>query len=201
MVRQKRPWRILFFIALLMIGVPGCAADAATPSHVSQSNPRAPVVQQAPATPAASMLPPAETLPIVTFYPAGNATYQLHVLIADTLEEQETGLMNVAAMPDNVGELFIFPSDTITPFYMKDTLIPLSIAWIDDNGIIVDIQDMQPETLDLHYPAHQYRYAIEVNQGWYAVRGINVGDYVDLTQAYAASPVYGQGAQPTPAGQ
>lgn len=201
MERQKRARRVALCLALLMAGALGCAAGVATPSHASQGGPRAPVVRQAPATPAGRVLPPAETLPVVTFYPAGGATYQLHVLIADTLEEQETGLMNVASMPDNVGELFIFPDDTITPFYMKDTLIPLSIAWIDDNGIIVDIQDMQPETLDLHYPARQYRYAIEVNQGWYAARGIVVGDYVDLTQAYAASPVYGQGAQPTPTGQ
>ena len=65
-------------------------------------------------------------------------------------------------------------------FYMKDTLIPLSIAFIDANGTIVDIQDMQPQTTDVHYSEKPYRYAVEANQGWYGEKGIVVGDKVEV---------------------
>jgi uncharacterized membrane protein (UPF0127 family) len=138
------------------------------------------------------VLPSPDDLATVTFYTQSDGQPQLHVDVADTLQKQETGLMNVSPLPEDEGEIFIFDGYTTTPFYMKDTEIPLSIAWIDENGIIVDIQDMEAETTDLHYAAKPYRYAIEANQGWYDQNGVGVGDYVDLTEAYAASPVYGQ---------
>jgi uncharacterized membrane protein (UPF0127 family) len=154
--------------------------------------------RQARASATPQVLPPPEDLSTVTFYTQSGEQPQLHVDIADTLQKQETGLMNVSPLPDDEGEIFIFDGYTTTPFYMKDTEIPLSIAWIDEDGIIVDIQDMEAETTDLHYPAKPYRYAIEANQGWYAQNGVQVGDYVDVTEAYAASPVYGQPqAEPT----
>ena len=61
---------------------------------------------------------------------------------------------------------------------MHNTLVPLSIAWIDQNGSIVDIQDMQPQTDDVHTPAAPYWYALEVNQGWYSAHGVGVGQQI-----------------------
>ena len=179
----------------------GCAGGAASsrPPALAQGS-KAAVVQQALPAATPQILPPPAELSTVTFYTQSGALPQLHVDIADTLQKQETGLMNVNPLPTDEGEIFIFDGLTTTPFYMKDTEINLSIAWLDENGIIVDIQDMQAETLDLHYPAKQYRYAIEANQGWYAQNGVNVGDYADLRAAYAASPVFGTpDMSPTPA--
>ena len=76
--------------------------------------------------------------------------------------------------------LFVFPEDTQVPFWMKDTLIPLSIAFISAAGSIVEIQDMQPQTENLHYPAKLYRYAIEANQGYFRSNRIVAGDRVEF---------------------
>lgn len=76
--------------------------------------------------------------------------------------------------------LFVFQSDGRAAFWMKDTWIPLSIAFISSGGRIVDIEDMQPMTENLHQPAQIYRYALEVNQGFFRKNGVNVGDRVKL---------------------
>jgi uncharacterized membrane protein (UPF0127 family) len=202
-----RAQRVLVLATLLACIAIGCATGAANAGpHAATTGQRA-AGQSAQVAPAAGstpqVLPPEGQLPPVTFYAESGGQPQLFVTIADTLEEQNTGLMNVEAMPADEGELFIFDDYTTTPFYMKDTLIPLSIAWVDENGYIVDIQDMAPETLDLHYPAKPYRYAIEANLGWYAQNDVHVGDFVDLAVAYQQSPVYGNpgGSQTPLAGQ
>jgi uncharacterized membrane protein (UPF0127 family) len=81
--------------------------------------------------------------------------------------------------------LFVWPEDTASGFWMKDTLIPLSIAFIDAGGKIVGIQDMQPLDETLHHSPSPYRYAVEANQGWFAERGIAVGDSVTLPESLA----------------
>lgn len=195
--------------ALLVAALGGAAAQAAgrgRPHQVSpgvaQSGGAGATTQQQPLPAATAQVLPSESdLPPLTFYDQNGDPSQLFVTIADTLQEQNTGLMNVSAMPEDEGEIFIFDGDTTTPFYMKDTLIPLSVAFVRADGTIVDIQDMAPETLDLHVPAAPYRYAVEANLGWYAARGIVPGDAADASQAYAASPVYGNPAATPAAGQ
>lgn len=109
------------------------------------------------------------------------ARVTLTVEIADTPESREVGLMNRPSLPDDAGMLFVFESTSLWAFWMKDTLIPLSIAFIDDQWKIVDIQDMRvgpnPQTgrLDIYEATHPSRYALEVNQGLLARRGIGVG--------------------------
>ena len=100
--------------------------------------------------------------------------------VADTSESRAVGLMRRSSMPETAGMLFIFPSDNQAPFWMKDTWIPLSIAFISSDGRIVDIQDMQPMTEDLHQSAQPYRYALEVNQGFFKKNAVSTGDRVDL---------------------
>ena len=105
----------------------------------------------------------------------------LNVEIADTPETREVGLMNRPSLPDDAGMLFVFESTSHWAFWMKDTLIPLSVGFIDDQWKIVDIQDMRvgpnPQTgrLDIYEAARPSRYALEVNQGLFVRRGISVG--------------------------
>jgi uncharacterized membrane protein (UPF0127 family) len=111
---------------------------------------------------------------------AGGNQVMLNLEVADTPEKQERGLMFREEMPEDNGMIFIFPGTTTIAFWMKDTVLPLSIAFVTDDLRIVDIQDMQPQTTDPHIPAAPYRYAIEVNQGYFARHGIAVGDTVQL---------------------
>ena len=103
----------------------------------------------------------------------------ISVEIADDDVKREVGLMNRRSMPADGGMLFVFDPPANAKqvgFWMKDTLIPLSIAFVEPNLTIEGIQDMQPQTDDVHAPAKPYWYALEVNQGWYANNGVAVGD-------------------------
>jgi uncharacterized membrane protein (UPF0127 family) len=86
-----------------------------------------------------------------------------------------TGLMFRREMPQHEGMLFVYDAPAMHCFYMKNTLLPLSIAFIADDGTIVNIRDMQPLTLDSHCADKPVRYALEMNQGWFAKRGIKPG--------------------------
>jgi uncharacterized membrane protein (UPF0127 family) len=90
----------------------------------------------------------------------------LTVEIADTPDERARGLMYREALDADSGMLFVWPADTGSGFWMKDTLIPLSIAFIDSGGVIVDIQDMEPLDETLHRSPEPYRWAVEANQGY-----------------------------------
>lgn len=105
----------------------------------------------------------------------------LNVEVADTAEEREKGLMNRDELDEGSGMIFVWDRPTTGGFWMKDTLIPLSIAFISDEGAIINIQDMAPQTLNSHSPGKSYMYAVEVNQGYFGDKGIAVGDTVDLS--------------------
>lgn len=101
--------------------------------------------------------------------------YVIHAEVVDTPETRARGLMYRKSMPDNRGMLFVFSFTERQCFWMKNTLIPLSIAFLDDHGVIVNIADMQPQTEDNHCSEQPVRYALEVNQGWFAKRHIRPG--------------------------
>ncbi len=105
----------------------------------------------------------------------------LQVEIADSESERSRGLMERTSLDENSGMIFVWSEPTQGGFWMKNTLIPLSIAFISADGRILDIQDMEPETLDPHVPAQPYMYAVEVNQGYFQRHGIATGDKVELT--------------------
>jgi uncharacterized protein len=111
---------------------------------------------------------------------AAGQTVDIPVEIADTPAEQEYGLMGRTALAPDGGMLFVFDQDQPLSFWMKDTLIPLSIAFINSEGTIVDIQDMQPLDETPHDSAAPAQYALEVNQGFFAANGIQVGDQAVL---------------------
>lgn len=119
-------------------------------------------------------------LPSLVITPTQGSAVRLYIEIADTPIRQERGLMNRTTMAEDQGMIFVFPGATTISFWMHDTLLPLSIAFIDVNRRIVDLQDMQPLDETLHSSAQPYVYALEVNQGYFRRHGIAVGDGVDL---------------------
>ena len=121
---------------------------------------------------------PTATLPALHITTAAGADVVVYVEVADSPDEHQVGLMNRPSLPPDQGMLFDFGSETQTAFWMRNTLIPLSIAWFTRDGTIVDIQDMQPQTDDLHSPKAAYWYALEVNQGFFARHGVAPGDKV-----------------------
>jgi uncharacterized membrane protein (UPF0127 family) len=98
--------------------------------------------------------------------------------VASTPASQQLGLMYRKSMPEQSGMLFVFEQKAGHCFWMKNTLLPLSIAFIDDDGKIVNISDMEPETQNNHCPRSSVRYALEMNQKWFAQRAIGPGTVV-----------------------
>lgn len=104
----------------------------------------------------------------------------LKVEMAVTEEQRQHGFMNRNHIPDGTGMLFIFDSDQILSFWMKNTPAPLSIAYITSRGKIRDIFDMKPYSLASVTSSGSVKYALEVPQGWYEKNGISAGDSLIL---------------------
>jgi len=94
---------------------------------------------------------------------------------ARTPEQREIGLMFRPSMAANEGMLFAFESPKQQCFWMKNTLLPLAIAFVADDGSIVNIDSMKPQTLDGHCSTKPVRFVLEMNEGWFAKRGIKAG--------------------------
>jgi uncharacterized protein len=107
---------------------------------------------------------------------------EIGVEVAKTPEERSRGLMGRKFLGKDEGMLFIFETEDYHGFWMKDTLLPLSIAFIDRDGRIVSITDMQPLTLDSHLPPKPILYALEMNKAWFSSYGIKVGDVVRFSK-------------------
>lgn len=103
---------------------------------------------------------------------------KIYIEMAFTPEQRATGLMHRKKLEENHGMLFVYPEDQILSFWMKNTYIPLSIAFIKNDGTIVGITDMEPETEDRHISPEPARYALEVNQGWFQANNIKVGSMI-----------------------
>jgi len=124
--------------------------------------------------------PQASQLPVLTIVNSLGERIPVQVEIADTDAERQAGLMGRSALAEDASMLFVFDQEQPLSFWMKDTLIPLSIAYISAEERIVDIQDMQPLDETPHLSAEPAQYALEVNQGFFAERGVAVGDTVEL---------------------
>ncbi len=105
---------------------------------------------------------------------------EIEVEIADGTESRRTGLMNRKSMPQNHGMLFVFESDQKLSFWMKNTFIPLSIAYISSDGEIMEIHDMRPESLRPVESISSVRYALEMNKGWFEQNNVVPGDRIDF---------------------
>ena len=107
------------------------------------------------------------------------------VEVANTPAKRERGLMGRQSLASDAGMVFVFPKDSKDAFWMKDTLIPLSIAFYDDRGRIVSLLDMEPcraQPCPLYSPGAAYRGALEVNRGAFDRWGVRVGDRLRLEQ-------------------
>ena len=105
-------------------------------------------------------------------------SHAITVEVAASEPEREKGLMFREKLGKNAGMLFIFEEPGYYAMWMKNTLIPLSVAFVDANGVILNIEDMAPQTLEAHQAAGPARYAIETNVGWFAEKRLKPGDKV-----------------------
>ena len=117
---------------------------------------------------------------LLTIERAGSSPEKITVEIARTEEERAQGLMHRKKLPDGEGMIFIFDRDQQLSFWMKNTVIPLSIAFIASDGRITEIRDMQPLDLNSVKSSRSVRYALETPQGWFERTGIKPGDIVHI---------------------
>lgn len=124
------------------------------------------------AAPAQAQDIPQPKLPTVTL---GAGMHNIVAEVARTPQQQQIGMMMRTEMAQHEGMLFVF--DELAPrcFWMKNTLLPLSIAFIEDDGTIVNIAEMKPRSEATHCSQRPVRYALEMNQGWFAKRAIAPG--------------------------
>jgi len=101
--------------------------------------------------------------------------HRIDAQVALAPQERQTGLMHRKEMPQHEGMLFVFEQPATQCFWMKNTLLPLTAAFVEDDGTIANLADMKPQTLDSHCSAKPVRYVLEMNQGWFAKRGIQAG--------------------------
>ena len=101
--------------------------------------------------------------------------HRIDAQVAATPEQRQTGLMFRKDMPQHEGMIFVFEQPAKQCFWMKNTLIPLSAAFLSDDGTIVNIEDMKPLALEPHCSTQPVRYVLEMNKGWFAKKGIKAG--------------------------
>lgn len=130
-------------------------------------------------TTAAPEAAPPEAAPPGTI-PLTIGEHTLYVELAATMAERQQGLMFREEMPPNGGMLFVFPAEQPRSFWMKDTPLPLSIAFLDAERRIINIADMQPFDENITPSAGPAHYALEVHQGWFAEHGIEAGDVCEF---------------------
>jgi uncharacterized membrane protein (UPF0127 family) len=113
--------------------------------------------------------------------------HKLTAEVASTDAHRSTGLMHRRMLPENRGMLFIFPDVAMHAMWMMNTYVPLSVAFLDSGGTIINIADMQPQTQNTHPAQKPAKYALEMNLGWFSKRGIKAGAKVEgLEKAGAA---------------
>lgn len=118
----------------------------------------------------------------VTRFPVISLNAGIHMIKAEVAAkdaDRQQGLMNREKMGANEGMVFLFEAPAGVCMWMKNTLIPLSVAFIDENGKIVNIEDMQPQSLDSHCAKKPVRYALEMNLGWFKQKNIKPGTVIE----------------------
>ena len=101
--------------------------------------------------------------------------YQIDTQVALTPEQRQVGLMFRKQMPQAEGMIFVFEQPAEQCFWMKNTVLPLTAAFVADDGTIVNLADMKPQTTNPHCSTKPVRYVLEMNQGWFAKKGIKAG--------------------------
>ena len=177
----RQPARVGLLVAGLLLAVAGVAVVAwvlaSAGGLVGGGDP--PPMADAPATagPAATTTPGAEARTVAyRLEPANGPTVTVRLELAADPAARARGLMGRRQVPEGTGMVFLYPTDVAEAFWMKDTLVPLSIAYISSDGRIAEIRDMSPESLQAVESERSVRFALEVPQGWFGRVGVGVGD-------------------------
>jgi uncharacterized membrane protein (UPF0127 family) len=165
---------MLLFTSLLLVAGCGGGEEGEAPEETSEGT----LAETVPTTTATE--PETTQTSTLNIINSAGERVEVEVEIADDDPERQRGLMERTELAENAGMLFVFEEEQPRSFWMRNTLIPLSIAYISADGIIVDIQDMQPLDETSRPSAAPAQYALEVNQGFFAERGIGVGEVVEL---------------------
>ena len=107
--------------------------------------------------------------------------YLLQIEIVSDPQDRKTGLMNRESLPDDSGMIFVWDRSKVQCMWMKNTSIPLSVAYIEDTGEIIDIYDMVPLSRKSVCSRKPALYALEVNQGWFEKNELYVGDFINIS--------------------
>jgi uncharacterized membrane protein (UPF0127 family) len=162
-------------MGLVLLLLAGCGGGSSEPSARTASGSEA-----SSGCPIAPAKKTASDLRTVVIDSSGCGKVEVWVEIADNFIGRYIGLRNRESLPENHGMLFVYTEEDRLSFTMNDTLIPLSIAFLDSEGRIVDIQDMKPLTDGPYLSAQPAQYALEVNQGFFEEHGVEVGDRAEL---------------------
>lgn len=122
-----------------------------------------------------SAMAQAANLPVIRL---SAGTGNLEVEVASNKAQRSLGLMNRASMPESRGMLFVYPAPAYFCMWMKNTKIPLSVAFIDAQGQVINIEDMAPQTETNHCTQRNATYALEANRGWFAKHGVSAGSQI-----------------------
>ncbi len=177
-MRIQMTFPALLFVFLLFIA--GCGGEETSTPEEGGPTTTAPAQTTAEVTQNTTVASAPDESTTIAIIGANGERTEVEVEIADDTAEQRRGLMERTELAENAGMLFVFDREAPRSFWMRNTLIPLSIAYIASDGRIVDIQDMQPLDETSHPSAEPAQYALEVNQGFFAERGIEVGNVVEI---------------------
>ncbi|WP_052467473.1 DUF192 domain-containing protein [Serpentinimonas raichei] len=172
----------LRFVPLCGVAI-GIGMGLATAAHARQPPSQPPQQQPPQAQPQEGL--PQQDLPRLQLQ-AG--LHLLTVQVASTPAQRNTGLMWRRSMPNNEGMWFVFDAPAIQCFWMKNTFLPLTAAFVADDGRIVNLADMQPLSERSHCSAEPVRFVLEMHQGWFAQRGIEAGQRLRGAPFAAAAP-------------
>jgi hypothetical protein len=158
------------------LGAPGAAGRRPGPATRSTRRAALAAVALVAGTalmPAQAQQIPQPKLPTIAL---GAGMHNIVAEVASTPQQRQIGMMMRTEMAPHEGMLFVFEEAQRQCFWMRNTLLPLSIAFIADNGRIVNLSEMQPKSDDAHCSAEPVRYVLEMNKGWFSKRGIKAGD-------------------------
>jgi len=110
----------------------------------------------------------------------GRETHTITVQVASTARQRQNGLMGRESLPDDVGMLFVWDEAAIRAFWMKDTPLPLTVAFVAADGTITQIEDMEPYSETHHTSTYPAKFALEMAHGWFKAKGIAPGAIVSI---------------------
>ena len=177
-------WKIVVVLTLLLAGCGGTSADSDTQSQNTAQAPKSANAGSGTEADTAGTEERTSALPTVTIDTSSGEKVRAKVEIADNPVARYIGLRGRESMPEGRGMLFVYPAEAARTYTMAGTPLPLSIAFIDSERRIIDIQNMKP--FDVEPPgydsAEPAQYALEVNRGFFEERGVKVGDRVELPE-------------------